>query len=271
MAKKIPTDKNKTYTPRIIKQDFYASVSVDILIPFYGQYKKVGDLCRSLWKTLGLYHNYNICLIDDASPNNYFIEGFRNAPRTTLIQNAIRLGFGGALNVGFNQTNRDFVLIMHSDCVAEGHSWLKELFKTLFTLRNKKVVMVSPMTNNPGTGPDCLKMKKNEFLNRKPQKDFILEEGCLPLYCALAPREIFGRINGFVKPYPIGWYEDEELSYRIRASGHKLGVAVNSWINHVGAATVNDILRDEPTAKDIMENNRQKCIEDMRKLGPLKK
>lgn len=237
---------------------------VDILIPFHGQYQKVFDLCKSLWKTLGLYHDYNICLIDDASPNEHFIRGFERAPRTTVLRSDQRLGFGGALNAGFENTEKMFVLILHSDCVAESHSWLKELFRTLVGFRDERVGMVSPLTNNPGMGPECLRMEKKEFLANPTRRGFILKEGFLPLYCALAPREVFGHIQGFIKSYPTGWYEDEELAYRMRAYGFKLAVSGRSWIYHEGGATVNTLLRDDPDLLKLMEANRERCLLDMK-------
>lgn len=258
-----PRDKDKVYSPRQIKYDPYGVVPVDILIPFHGQYQKVYDLCKSLWKTLGLYHNYNICLIDDASPNEHFLRGFEKAPRTTILRSEERLGFGGALNVGFENTERPFVLILHSDCVAEHHSWLKSLFETWVSFREQKVGLVAPLTNNPVTGPDCLRMDKAQFFGGRSRKDFILEEGCIPLYCALAPREVFRYINGFVKSYPVGWYEDEELTHRMRSYGFKLGVSGKSWIYHKGGATVDTLLRDEPELKETMEANRDRCILDI--------
>lgn len=258
-----PRDKDKIYAPRQIKYDPYGVVPVDILIPFHGHYQKVYDLCKSLWKTLGLYHDYNICLIDDASPNEFFISGFEKAPRTTILRSDERLGFGGALNVGFENTEKQFILILHSDCLTEHHGWLKNLFKTLVDFRDEKVGMVTPLTNNPVTGPKCLQMDKGKFFEGLSGKDFILKEGCIPLYCALAPREVFGYIKGFVKPYPVGWYEDEELSHRMRSHGFQLGVSAKSWIYHEGGATVDAALRADPKLNQIMEANRDRCILDM--------
>lgn len=261
-----PSNTDKIYTPRVIQNDPYASVSVDILIPFHGKYQKVYDLCKSLWKTLGRYHDYNICLIDDASPNEFFIRGFEKAPRTTILRSDERLGFGGALNIGFNNTQRQFVMILHSDCIAEHQGWLTNLLKTLVSFKNEKIGMVAPMTNNPVTGPNCLKIEKGKFFEEDQRKDFILKDGFIPLYCALSPREIFSRINGFVKPYPLGWYEDEELSYRMKAYGFKLGVSGKSWIYHQGAETVNTTLKEKPEYQSLMESNREKCILDMQRM-----
>jgi GT2 family glycosyltransferase len=81
----------------------------------------------------------------------------------------------------------------------------------------------------------------------------------------LAPREVFQYIKGFVKPYPFGWYEDEELSHRMRAYGFKLGVSGRSWIHHEGGATVKTIVGEDPKVREIMESNRERCIADMKR------
>lgn len=246
---------------------------VDIIIPFYGQYQKVYSLLKSIWN--GTKSNpYHIYLIDDCSPNEGFVTGFDEAPRTTVIRNESQLGFGGALEVGFQRslekqakaekierffTPTNFVLFMHSDCLIENANWLSELITTYMRLKDHDVGLVSARTNNPGAATDPrLKGEQKESV-----PDVILEEGCVPLYCALCNRSLFKQIGGFIKPYPYGWYEDEELALRMKRYGLKQAISGGSWVKHKGGATFRTM---KNKIQDVMEQNRNQCIADLRAL-----
>jgi len=238
---------------------------VDILVPFFGCYQRLYDLCKSVW-----YHTksnrYHLYLIDDCSPNKTYIPAYKNAPHTVIVQNEQQLGFGAALKRGFDAGKSEWVVFMHSDCKIETPHWLSELLTIFFKIPN--VAMVSPLTDNPGVDNPHLIGKKQEI-----RGNYILEKGYLPLYCGLSRRDIYEQIGGFIKPYPFRYYEDEELAYRMRAYGIKQVVSGTSWIHHVGAGTTGPLLRaqenrlyDGPDYRKIIESNREKCIADLRAL-----
>lgn len=240
---------------------------VDIICPFYGQYQKLMDLCKSIW-----YHTrsnrYRLYLVDDCSPNKTYIPAFKDAPYTTIIQNAQQRGFGGSLLEGFNAGQNDWVVFIHSDCVIHSAHWLEELLHS--HLRNPKAGIVAPRTNNPVVEDRRLQAERQD----PPRNDVVLEKGYLPLYCALCRRDVFHRINGFVKQYPFRYYEDEELAHRMRAYGFDQVVSGKSWVYHHGGATVGALLKLQegetyhgPDYRKIIEENRLRCIQDLKGLS----
>lgn len=188
----------------------------------------------------------------------------RHKPQLTLYRTPERLGFGGALAYGFERCEEPWVVFMHSDCIIEDHNWLIEMGQSLLRLKDKNVRMVSAKSNNPGEEAYAgLKSKRGDY-----DKDIVLEEGSLPLYCAMCHRDMFKHIGGFIKPYPFGWYEDEELAYRMRKYGFKQAVCGRSWVYHEGGATVGQLWKDHPETQRIMsEGNRERCLLDMKRLG----
>ena len=154
---------------------------------------------------------------------------------------------------------------MHSDCEVMESSWLIEMGRSLLRWKESKepVKMVSARTDNPGDEVD----KRLKTNLHSVAQDSILEEGHLPLYCAMAHRELFQRIGGFLKPYPYGWYEDEELAFRMRKRGFKQGICGRSWVKHDGGATIKSLWQEKPEAEKIMEENRNRCLADMRALA----
>ncbi len=254
--------KNHIEKPNPLSQSPFSRSRVDIIVPFHGQYAKVVKLLESIWY-ITKSNPYLITLVDDASPNDTFIDQLKKAPQLQIIRSEKRLGFGGALEFGFQNTKQPWVCFLNSDCVIEDPNWLIELGRSLLNGKEQNIRMVSAKSNNPGSGTDKrLKATRKSIKG----KDIVLKDGFLPLYCAMCHRDLFENIGGFIKAYPIGYYEDEELAYRMRHYGFKQAICGQSWIYHEGSGTIKDLIRQDPTIKEIVEKNREKCVEDLRRL-----
>ena len=246
---------------RPIAREPFSRSPVSIIIPFHGCYEKVGKLVSSIMRVTRS-NPYQICLVDDYSPNSSFINAIKDLPQVFALRTEKRLGFGGALEFGFKATQQPWVVFMHSDCVVEDPRWLVEMGRTLLKLKENNVKMVSARTNNPGEGCELLKSKREEI-----KEDIILKEGFLPLYCSMCHRELFSHIGGFIKNYPLCHYEDEELAYRMRHYGFFQAACGKSWVRHEGGATINNLCKINPSLIEELEKNRDLCVEDIRKLN----
>jgi len=253
-----------THKARPLGRNPISNFAVDIILPFHGCYDKLYQACKSIWHNTA--HPYRLFLVDDASPNKTYLGAFEKAPNTVVIQNEEQLGFGASLWEGFKEGNNSWVVFMHSDCEVNNLNWLSEMYKTY--LNYPKAGIVAPRTDNP-VGSDKLKAEKTD----KAVPDFVLGKEYLPLYCALCPRDIFLKINGFVKSYPFRYYEDEELAYRMRHYGYQQVVSGATWVKHSGSSTVSSLCRlqddpiyNGPDYKQIIEENRIRCIRDMQSL-----
>lgn len=250
----------------------FCKSKVDIIIPFHGQYEKVSSLLQSI--LLSVKSNpYQITLVDDCSENKNFYqeindqfkkntkEGYR--PQVVCIRNEKQLGFGGSLRAGYDNTNLPWVLFLHSDCLVRDPNFMIEMGQALVDWKNQKipVKMVSARSNNSG---ECNKAKAK--IEDKDSTNIILENETLPLFCSMCHRDLFKHIGGFIKSYPYAWYEDEELSHRMRKFGFKQGISTKAWIRHEGGSTIKYIWNKIKESKEIMENNRELCLQDIKKL-----
>jgi O-antigen biosynthesis protein len=240
-----------------VKDEAFSRSPVDIIIPFYKCYDRVAKLVESIWLTTRS-NPYRICLVDDASPNADFIKNFKDQPQTMVVRSEKRLGFGGALKLGYDSTNLPWVLFLNSDCEVQEPGWMVEMGRSLLALKEKGVRMVSARTNNAVGGHNAQHGEK-----RNPSQDVIIEEGFLSLFCCMCHRQIFQHIGGFIKPYPLAGYEDQELAYRMRACGFKQAVCGKSWIFHEGYTTIDVVCREDIKNVDIMEQNRELCFRDI--------
>lgn len=246
---------------------------VDIIIPFHSQYERVSDLVRSILMSVKS-NPYQITLVDDCSANKNFGEDIKKEftkntpngflPQVQYIRNETQLGFGGSLKVGFDATNQPWVLFMHSDCRVEDPNFMIQMGRSLLKWKaeGKPVKIVSARSNNPG---DCEAARAEK--PAQDEGDIVLEDDSMPLFCAMCNRDLFRHIGGFIKSYPYTWYENEELAHRMKKHGLLQGVATKAWVRHHGSATVNYLWESRPESKQVMEENRQRCIEDIRKLS----
>lgn len=245
----------------IDKGHFAANCS--IIIPFHGQYPLVVDLVKSiLYTTKGNF--YEIILVDDASPDQQFGEVFKDTARVKFLRSDKHLGFGGALHLGFENSQYPWIVFLNSDTIIEEPNWLAEMHKTLQVLRPKNVKMVSARMNNPGSYAP-LAMKCSTKNQRIEGNDLVLENEFLPLICTMTHRDLFHHINGFVKNYPYGGYEDEELFHRMKHFKFKQAISARAWIRHKGEATISALCKENPEVAKIIENNRNYCVNDIRK------
>lgn len=268
------TENKKIFVARPINKISDFNHQVDIIIPYHGQYEKTLNLIESILRVTRSNY-YKICVVDDASPNSSFLEtintnAIKIAERTKrpniikTIRSEEQKGYAGACRIGFEATESPYVCFINSDCRIEDSGWLKTMGESLLNLKSHNVRMVCPTTNEPLNGDPAQKGEKDA----RSLDDIVLsEDSVMSLYCFLCHRQLFQKIGGFLKEYPYGGYEDEEVAFRMKKYGFKQAVCRGSWVYHEGKATFNSILRANPNLRQVIENeNRKRCIEDMRKI-----
>lgn len=265
---------SKTFVARPMNIVSEFNSQVDIIIPYYGQYEKVMNLMESIFR-LTRSNYYNLYIVDDCSPNEQYIRTIdanakKNAERlrqrnvVTVHRNESQRGFSGACKAGYDLGESPYVCFINSDCLIKDSGWLRALGQSLLNLKEQGVRMVAPMTDNPVGGDPS---QKGEPFVREGDDVVLGEDSHLSLYCFMCHRQLFGAVGGFLKEYPYGYYEDEEFAARLKKYGYKQAVCKSSWVHHEGAATIRPLWRDDPEKRTVMEEeNRKRCIEDMKKL-----
>lgn len=259
---------NRKSRPISIKP--FSMSKVDIIIPFHSQYERVSELIRSIIVSVKS-NPYQITLVDDCSENKSFGEEIKKEfakntpdgykPQVQYIRSPRHIGFGGSLKMGFEATENPWVLFMHSDCVVEDPNFMIDMGQSLLKWKNEglPVKIVSARSNNPGD----LEIAKAGRME-KGEKDVVLGEETLPLFCAMCNRDLFRYIGGFIREYPYAWYEDEELAHRMRSRGLLQGVSTKAWVRHHGGSTIKYLWESKPETREVMEENRNLCLADIK-------
>lgn len=235
---------------------------VDIIIPThnYSVIKLVNSIINSIKS-----NPYKITIVDDCSINkiNHF-DNYDNdrPPGTEPIIQTIRLekhkGFGAALNKGIENTKNPWILCIHSDCIIENQNFMIELGKSLIENKQNNIRIFSAMTNN-------LDSKYNDLIGDKLKiYENKIAEKPIPLFCFMFHRELISKI-GLFKEYPYCGYENEELFFRMKFHGYKVGICGKSWIHHENHGTTKLLMKNHKI-KEEMFGNKQRCINDLKIL-----
>lgn len=249
---------------------------VDIIIPYHGHYDRVGRLLKSIW-TGTRSNDYQITLVDDGSANTDFTDQLEKAkiPRLNFVRIEERQGFGTALMEGFKNTSNPYVVFLHSDCVIEDVNWLMALGQTYEKNRTQGVKFVSARLSNPTGGDSAVRGSRANkcrdiILNPQSASDILERDMYVPLVATLCHRDLFNHLGGFIKTYPTGWYEDLELACRMYSRGMKQAISGQSYVHHEGGVTFDTLFKEDPSLKEVVDNNFHRVITDIKRLGIIK-
>lgn len=245
-----------------IKNISFSRSKVDIIIPVHNY--SIINLVYSIINSVRS-NPYKITIIDDFSNNkiNYFDNFDKERPTGVepmiqTIRSETQKGFAASLNIGIQNTKNPWILCMHSDCIIENKNFMIELGKSLMENKDNNIRLFSSMTNN-------LDPKYNELIGEKSKiyNDKISEKP-IPLFCFMFHRELLNKI-GMFKEYPYVGFENEELFYRMKFHGYKMGICGRSWIHHENHGTTKLLIKNK-TIKEEMLKNRERCVNDLKKI-----
>lgn len=225
---------------------------VDIIIPFYGHYHLIGQCLESIISQT-FSQAYSLTVVDDGSPNKDFIKDLEKNKLKKIpiqyLQHDEQKGFGAALRTGYDNTQNSWICFMHADCKIVRSDWLSEMMISMQNMKKNGVKLISSKLTHGGTGAyDPAVLGKAE---ERPDK---VAEQSLPLVCTLINRDLFKNIGGFIKPYPYGGYEDEELFWRMKIKGFKQGISGKSFVEHLGGETLNALMKDKKIDEEMKKN-----------------
>lgn len=253
---------NKILVLNPIEQKPFQMSSVEIIIPFHGEHAKVLNLMNDISATVTT-NRYLITLVDDGSANSSFVSQLKSKKIEGIrfLSHDKCKGFGAAVNTALKtpfNAKIPYVLIMHSDVRIQDLNWLFRLGTTLYNMKTKGVKMVTTLTDNPVVDVPSLKGTHGEIGN-----DSVLTDGFVPMYCALAHRQLFQKV-GLLMECPYAGTEVEEFAWRMRKNGFTQGVCGSSWVHHDGGATLENF-KNNKKVREILRKTRESVIPSLKK------
>ncbi|MBL7206309.1 MAG: glycosyltransferase [Candidatus Aenigmarchaeota archaeon] len=195
---------------------------ISVIVPTYNSGDRIGK-CISALLHQDYKEPYEIIVVDDGSDDNT-VEVVKQL-KVRLVEQRHK-GPAVARNLGVKKARGSIVLFTDSDCMAS-KNWISEMVKPF---KNRKIAGVQGI----------YKTKQKSFTARFVQVEIeerygrMIEKGVdgIGTYSAGYRKNIFLKMRGFDRKFPIASGEDFDLSYRIKDKGYMLTFNPNAVVYH---------------------------------------
>jgi GT2 family glycosyltransferase len=188
---------------------------------------------------------HTVVVVDNGSTDG--TEGLlaERFPEVVVVQTGANLGFAGGAQAGLEAADTPYVALLNNDAVAEP-DWLAALVAALdqrpdaaaVTSRMLLQDTAPPLLNNTGVvlldsdyGADR-DLRADATTRLSPDSVFGFSGGA-----ALLRRDAVESVGGFPQPFFL-YYEDTDLSWRLRLAGWDIRYEPAAVVHHAHSATV---------------------------------
>lgn len=185
----------------------------------------------------------NVTVVDNASEDQTPRKVREMFPTVQLIENGENLGFGPAANIGIRAGSADFVSVVNSDANIEP-SYFEAVIKQF---ADESVGMAAGLSMNPATGKlDASGASVDRGLSWLPlnvgaEPEVVDPENAriaAPCFDAIVfRRAAIEEVGGFDEEI-FAYWEDVDVTMRIRNRGWTVAVAPAARVWHIGSAAL---------------------------------
>jgi GT2 family glycosyltransferase len=193
------------------------------------------------------HSNFEVVLVDNGSTDGSAALVRERFPSVRVIETGQNLGLPGAINIGIQDTESDYVVTLNNDTWVEPN-WLEALVevmeqdtqvgicasKMLFAHRPDVINSAGVCVNLAGIAWDRLGGSSDTVLDDVPQEVFAACSGA-----ALYRRSMLDEVGLFDEDYFV-YLDDVDLSWRARLMGWRCMLAPGSRVYHVHSATTSE-------------------------------
>ena len=182
---------------------------------------------------------YEVIVVDSASPDDTPEHLQAEVEGANVVISEENLGFGGGSNLGAEKARGRFLCFLNPDAMVED-GWLEPLLEILE--RDATAGAVVPMLLNPngtiqeaGSVIDSVGWPLAFGRNESPETlahRFRREVDYGSAACVLVRRDEFAEVGGFDPAYGIGYFEDVDLSFKLKERGLKTIYEPRSRVVH---------------------------------------
>ena len=187
------------------------------------------------------YASFELLVVDNDSSDDSVAQIKKVMPGVELLQSGANLGFGGGCNVGIRQAclkSADYVWLINSDAMADPHalSALVRIADETEALASVGSVLYEADSTNQvqlwGGGRVRLWSGQCKSQRAAAPLDYISGASLLLRCAAIKKVGLFDESTFFM------YWEDADLSFRLRRAGWQLAVAEDSQVWHKQSASL---------------------------------
>ncbi|WP_435624552.1 glycosyltransferase family 2 protein [Flagellimonas sp.] len=212
---------------------------VSIITINYNESEVTLDLLDSVRKLS--YANYEVIVVDNASPNDNPDRIKENYPEVNLIKSQENLGFAGGNNLGVKQAKGEYLLFINNDTIVPPN-FIQPLVETL--QKDDSIGMVSPkikfhwdptLIQYAGYTPMNKWTIRNNSIgyHQKDNGDFDEPKETQSIHGAamMVPRRVVDEVGMMTEIYFL-YYEEHDWAEMVKRAGYKIFYQPKSHILH---------------------------------------
>ncbi len=205
-------------------------LTCDIVIPIWNQLELTQRCLESILRCTA--EPIRLILIDNGSeePTRRSLDQFRagHPEKVRLIRNEINQGYIKGVNQGIRAAQAPWVCLLNNDTIVTA-GWLTEMLKVASA--DARIGLVNPTSNSLGfkLGETPL---EDYAQNLKKALGQTAELSTALGFCLLARRSLFDRIGLLDESFGMGYFEDDDLSKRVKTAGLRSVRACGAYVFH---------------------------------------
>lgn len=227
--------------------------TASILIVTYNSAAFISECLHSLQKVQEIALA-EVLIHDNASTDDTVLRIKSTFSPTQLVESETNLGFAKAVNMLAALAQKDYLVLLNPDTVVEPF-WLESLLKTFSA--HKRVGAVNSKTKILLDGKEYIQNAGNYLFHDGHSRDrgavvtadkrqlyetdssYYQQETEIPAVSGVSlaiPRKLFSQIGGFDE-HMFMYYEDTDLSIRLKKLGYHLWYQPRSQLTHLHSAS----------------------------------
>jgi GT2 family glycosyltransferase/glycosyltransferase involved in cell wall biosynthesis len=217
-------------------------VEISIIIPVFNQFQFTQACLASLQEHQG-GERFEVIVVDDCS-TDATAEIVPRMEGVVYVRNTTNSGFIASCNRGAEKARGDYLLFLNNDTIVKD-GWLSALAETFAEEPQAGIVgskLVYPDGRLQEAGGiiwrDASGWNYGKFDDpEKPEYNYLREVDYCSAAALMVPKALFQSVGGFDRKYMPAYYEDTDLSFKIRRTGYKVLYQPLSEVIHYEGAT----------------------------------